>query len=330
MNFRPTSSACRADRVPVRPARAGVASLAVSFAVAASAQTAPPPAAPADPCAQPPPAEMAKAAGVELPRLPWHVADLWWDLEKPVEHFESLEMDVTIDRNVPSTYNLYLSPVGLAKISGRQFYGGLQTNINGWPDKTSRERVHPGRGAIFSRWAEDLKTPLSLDHVRMEPGGLCESAGYEGSFASVRRPYAWTKGAYTYIVARGETETAGGTTNTWFHCRVRDAGGTVTEIGALRFEGADFTYWDKHSAFVEVYSTAKVPRSGIPKVVVSYGWPRINGKPAPVRRASVHHPASAPDCATARAEGPNCVVEVGPIFKRDPKTRHYELPVRSN
>lgn len=311
-------------------ALAALAATAADPVPAAAPAPAPAPAEapPADACAQPSPQEMADAVGAKLPHLPWHVADLWWNLEKPIEHFESMEMDVTIDRDVPATYNLYVSTVGIAEISDLQFYGGLQSNINGWPGKDSRERVHPGPGAIFSRWAQDKKTPLSLDNVRLEPGGLCESAGYEGSFASVRRPYAWTKGTYTYIIARAETETAGGQTNTWFDCRVRDPKGGVHKVGGLRFEGSDFTYWNKHAAFVEVYSTAKVPRSGIPKVVVTFGRPRFNGVPAQIRRASVNHPASAPDCATARAEGETCVVEVGPIFKRDPADRHHDLPVQ--
>ena len=44
-------------------------------------------------------------------------------------------MDVTIDRDIPESYNLYISPVGIAKINGLQFYGGLQTNVNGWASK---------------------------------------------------------------------------------------------------------------------------------------------------------------------------------------------------
>lgn len=44
-----------------------------------------------DLCAQPSPEEMAKATGVALPKLPWHVVNFWWDFEKPVEHFASLK-----------------------------------------------------------------------------------------------------------------------------------------------------------------------------------------------------------------------------------------------
>lgn len=279
-----------------------------------------------DLCKQPSPEEMAKAAGVTLPPLPWHVANVWWDFEKPVEHFASLEMDITIDRDVPSEYNLYISPCGIAKINGLQFYGGIQTNINGWATKQSRERVHRGKGGIFSRWSSDKTTPIGLDHVRTAAEDcLVESAGYEGEFASVRRPFVWTKGTYTWCITKGAAEGE----RTWFTCTIRDVSGVVHDVGSLRFEGSDFTFWEKHSAFVEVYSTSKIPNSGIPKVNVTFGWPRLNGKKVPLKIAHAYYPdkggPDSPDCAWVRAEGENCVVEVGPIFKRDEAKRRHDL-----
>lgn len=291
-------------------------------------------AAPADDSAsQPSPQEMADAAGVKLPPPPWHVVNIWWEFNGPTEHFESLAVDVSIDRDIPPTYNLYISPCGLAKINGQQFYGGLQSNINGWANATNHARVHPGKGAIFSRWSSDKKTPIDLGHVRVAgPDCLVESAGYEGEFASVRRPFAWTKGRYTWQVTKGKTEVSDGHTNTWFICEVKDATGAIFPIGSLRFEGSDFTFWEKNSAFVEVYSTAKIPRSGIPKVNITFGLPRINGKPAALNHTSAYYPhdsgPAAPDCAWARAEGDSVRVEVGPIFVRDEKLRRHELPIK--
>jgi hypothetical protein len=288
---------------------------------------------PEDPCAQPSPKEMAAAAGVTLPPPPWHVVNIWWNFEKPVEHFESLEIDVTIDRDVPSTYNLYVSPVGVAKINGLQFYGGIQTNINGWASKESRERVFRGKGAIFSRWSSDKKTPIGLEHARMAADDcLVESAGYEGEFASVRRPLAWGKGTWTYQIIKGEREKIGEVIHTWFTCRVRDPKGVIDDIGSLRFEGEDFTYWDRHSAFVEVYSTFKIPHSAIPKVNVTFGWPRINGRKVPIKTASAYYPSktgpASPDCAWVKADGENCRVEIGPIFKRDEQQRRHGLEIK--
>jgi hypothetical protein len=143
-----------------------------------------------DPCEQPSPETMAKDVGVTLPPLPWHLTDIWWEFDKPIEHFRQLEVEVTIDRDVPSIYNLYVSPCGMAKINDLQFYGGQQTNISGWASKESRQRVFRDKGAIFSRWSSDKKTLLGLDHTRSENDGLVESASYEGAFASVRRPLA--------------------------------------------------------------------------------------------------------------------------------------------
>jgi hypothetical protein len=285
-----------------------------------------------DLCAQPTPEEMAKEQGITLPKRPWHVANIWWDFEKPVEHFTSLEMDVSIDRDIPSTYNLYISPCGVAKINGLQFYGGIQTNINGWRSKENRERVFPGKGAIFSRWSSDKKTPIGLEHARVAgPDCLMESAGYEGEFASVRRPYSWTKGTYTWSITKGETEQVDGKPATWFHCRVKDAQGAVHEVGSLRFEGDDFSYWARHSAFVEVYSTAKIPKSNIPKVNITFGWPRLNGEKVALKKAYGFYPhdsgPAAPDCATISADGESCVVAVGPIFKRDEAQRRHDLAI---
>lgn len=286
---------------------------------------------PADSCEQPSPEAMAEAAGVTLPHRPWHVANIWWEFEKPTEHFQSLEIDVTIDRDVPSSYNLYISPCGIAKINGQDFYGGLQSNINGWANATNHTRVHPGKGAIFSRWSSDKQTPIGLEHVRVGgPDSLVESAGYEGEFASVRRPYAWTKGTYTYVIAKGATEVSDGKTNTWFACRVKDGRGECREVGSLRFEGSDFTFWARHSAFVEVYSTERIPRSGIPTVNVTFSPPRLNGQEQPVKRAYAYYPSksnepAAPDCAWCKADGKNVRVEVGRIFKREESRRRHDL-----
>ena len=319
-----------------RTLAACLCTIAMPLVPAPAEDAAPPPSSPSTPapakdeCAQPSPKEMADALGVKLPRRPWHVVNIWWDFEKPVEHFESLSVDVTVDRDIPSTYNLYISPCGIAEINKLQFYGGIQTNINGWANGEDRTRLHPGKGAIFSRWSSDKKTPIGLNHVHTAgPDCLVESAGYEGEFASVRRPFAWTKGTWTWEVVKDKTEEAEGKKVTWFRCQVKDSTGREHPVGSLKFEGGDFTYWARHSAFVEVYSTEKIPQSNIPKVNVTFGWPRINGQPAPVKKTSAFYPnksgPAAPDCATAKAEGSSVKVEVGPLFKRDEAQRRHPL-----
>ena len=93
---------------------------------------------------------MAAAVGVKLPSRPWHVANVWWEFDGPIEDFHDLEIDVSIDRDVPETYNLYIAPCGIAKINGLQFYGGIQTNINpAGPVRTSECESTPAE-APFS------------------------------------------------------------------------------------------------------------------------------------------------------------------------------------
>ena len=122
---------------------------------------------------------------------------------------------------------------------------------------------------------------------------------------------------------------------TWFTCWVKNhAADDRMEVGSLRFEGKDFTFWDRNSAFVEVYSTSKIPRSNIPKVNVSFGMPRINGKKVDLKKAFAFYPGttsgstSSPDCANVVADGGQCVVKVGPIFKRDEAKRRHELKLK--
>jgi hypothetical protein len=288
---------------------------------------------PALSCEQRSPETMAAELGLTLPRRPWHLANIWWQFEQPVEQFERLEIEVEIDREIPADYNLYISPCGIAKINGLQFYGGLQTNINGWASRESRERVHRGHGGIFSRWSSDKTTPIGLEHVRTAAEEcLVESAGYEGEFASVRRPFRWTAGKSIYRILKTMTEEdEQGRPATWFACQITTPDGETIEVGSLRFEGEQFTFWDRHSAFVEVYSTAPLPRSGIPIVNVRFGHPRLNGEPVKLRSASAYYPdqstQASPDCAWVRAVEEGYLVEVGPIFRRDPSLRRHPLPL---
>jgi hypothetical protein len=212
-----------------------------------------------------------------------------------------------------------------------KFYGGLQTSANGWASRTNQERVNIGKGGIFSRWG---KGKLSVAQARGAEDSHYEAAGYEGDFVSVRRPFAWNKGTYTWSLRAADTETVDGQSYTWVSCFVTAQETGLTHfIGSLRFEGTNLTFWKQHAAFVEVYSTAKNPRSAIPEVKVRFGYPRINGQPPKLKSARVNHPgpgepSGAPDCATAVADGSDVVISVGPIFERDAKERRHALEVK--
>lgn len=257
----------------------------------------------------------AESKGITLPPSPWHLMDIWWYFQEETKDFHRLDIDIHIDKNVPDDVNLYIAPLGLASLNGTGCYGGLQTHIGGWPDKTSRKTVHGGKGGIFSRWSKDHQ-PISLDYVDMFPGGFCESNGYEGEFCSVRRPYAWKAGNYTFSLVKEETIDFKNTPHTWFSLTIKShQDQSEWKIGRLLFEGKDFVFWNCHAAFVEVYGG----NSDIPEVTVTFSYPRINGKePAykgAIARRETKGISAAPNCADVRNDNDKVVVSISPVIR---------------
>jgi len=240
----------------------------------------------------------------EYARMPWHLVDLWWDLgeESP---FESYSIDVTVGDDVPSTTNLYIAPIGIAHLDKTPFYGGIQTQADGHTKSDARIRKI-GPGCLMSMWGE-----RSLDAIRPSLGGLCQSSGHEGDFVSVRRPYEWTKGTYTYRVTRMDAEVVEGVSHRWVGAFLysHETGENVF-IGALRFPGDDLVLSRKVASFVEVYGR-RIPVSEIPKVTVTFGNVTVNGKPVNVKRVDAVYPNQVPDYAEAVAKDGAVVVAVG-------------------
>jgi hypothetical protein len=147
--------------------------------------------------------EPAKETEPDYAPMPWHLVDTWWDIGAPTP-FESLAVDVTISDDVPSSVNLYIAPIGLGHLSGTPFYGGIQTQSDGNTRKDPHLRSI-GPGLLLSMWGE-----RSLDAIRPAEGGLLQSSGHEGDFVSVRRPYRWEKGTYTYRLTRMDREEING------------------------------------------------------------------------------------------------------------------------
>lgn len=250
----------------------------------------------ADPAASPQPRfQEGPIDAAKLPRLPWHMANLWWDFA-PTEDFESLDIDIRVKGEAdPAKLNLYIAPIGLGQLNGVNFYGGIQTNIGGYPvsPDSPTGAYHKGKGGIFSRWGnKDLDTSF----VRPAANGLIEAAGYEGDFASGRRPYAWGEGTYTYSLRRLSYEKdKDGKEWTWVGAFVSDkTKGDFTPISSLKFPGRTLKFWGRHSAFIEIYGGKKVDIAALPALEVGIGHPRVNGKPVDIRRLSLVHPQRGP------------------------------------
>ena len=164
---------------------------------------------------------------------------------------KTIGVTFSVNRDVPDSVNLYIAPMGGQNLNEIMFYGGIQSNVNGWSSPTEQVRVYRGPGAIFSRWGGE---PVSIDAARPVDGGLCESAGYEGEFVSVRKPIVWKAGTYTWEVRKEEVEEIEGKPHSWFACFLRDHDRNKDHrVGALRFEGDTFTFGGQSTSFVEIY-----------------------------------------------------------------------------
>ena len=230
-----------------------------------------------------------------LPKLPWHMMNLWWEFPA-TDDFQSLDIDVRVKGEVdPSKLNLYIAPIGLGQLNGVNFYGGIQSNIGGYavsPDSPTGP-YHKGKGAIFSRWGhKDLDTSF----VRPASDGLIEAAGYEGDFASGRRPYAWGEGTYTYSLRKLTYEKdKEGKEWTWVGAFVTDkATGQFTFISSLKFPGRKLAFWGRHSAFIEIYGGKAVDIAALPPLEIAIGHPRVNGRAVDIKRLVLVHPEEGP------------------------------------
>jgi hypothetical protein len=236
--------------------------------------------------------------------MPWHLVDVWWDIGKDVP-FQSYSIDVTISDEVPSSTNLYIAPIGLGHLGKTPFYGGIQTQADGHTRKDRHIRKL-GPGFLFSMWGE-----RSLDAIRPSLGGYCQSSGHEGDFVSVRRPYEWHKGTYTFKIVRMDEEEVEGKPCTWVgafvHAHEQDEN---VFVGALRFKGEDLVLARKLASFVEVYGR-RIPAGEIPRVTVTLGNLVVNGKRVEVASAEARYPKGVPDYADAVVQDGRLVITVG-------------------
>jgi hypothetical protein len=243
--------------------------------------------------------------------MPWHLVDTWWDIGQDTP-FASLAVDVTISADLPSSVSLYIAPIGLGHLSKTPFYGGIQTRADGYTKKDQKPRTI-GPGFLFSMWGE-----RGLDAIRPAEGGFCQSSGHEGDFVSVRRPFEWKKGTYTYRLVKMDREEIDGQPYTWVGAFVfsheKDEN---LFVGALRFKGEKLALDRKVASFVEVYGRRR-PVADIPKVTVTFGPPVVNGKAAKNATAEATYPKDVPDYADTVAKDGSLVVTVGkPVEGRD-------------
>lgn len=252
-------------------------------------------------------------------RMPWHLVDLWWDIGNSVP-FESYSIDVNISEDISPTKNLYIAPIGLGHLNKTPFYGGIQTQSDGYT-KLNKQLRKIGPGFLMSMWGE-----RSIDAIRPSLGGFYQSSGHEGDFVSIRRPFKWTKGTFTYKIVRMDKEIINDKPYTWVGAFVysHEKDENVF-IGALRFKGDDLMLSPKIASFVEVYGQRK-PVAEIPKFTVTFGNLRVNGQPSTVKSVEAIYPPKVPDYAEAEGNDGSVVIKVGqPVEGRTTRREKLEF-----
>jgi len=251
-------------------------------------------------------------ASAQFGNPPWHLTDIWWDLGKPTEDFQSLSIDMEISKDIPPTSRFYLAAFGLGHLNGTAYYGGLQSNIIGWNSPEDHRRKYRGPGAIFSRWDE-----RSLKAVRVAEGGFCESSGHEGNFIGVRNTFKWSKGKYTCKLTRQKTERFHGQPHTWVKMTVYSHAEKKTyDVGSLLFAGEKLKLGRRVASFVEIFGK-RIPLKEIPKFTVTFDNVQVNGKAIKNLHCEARYPRNAPNYAKCEAVNKTGVrVTIGTPVKR--------------
>ncbi len=208
--------------------------------------------------------------------MPWHLVDVYWRLDPNVQSqtFQDLSMDVTIEGDPKASPPLYIAPLGLFWLGEAKAYAGLQT----WLKHDSAGNRGPG--IIFSRFGE-----RRTDKLKVAPGGVYESAGYEGDFISVRHGMPWAAGQYTAKLQSEPNPTApdGERWVSFQVClKIENACG---KAGDLAFPNPKAALRDRMYSFVEIYDKL-TDESQITPITVTFGPPKINGKIVPVMKAT--------------------------------------------
>jgi len=162
----------------------------------------------------------------------------------------TMSFSLMIHDDPGSAVGFYVSPIN-SRIDGAQFYLGLQTDMG------SPETGSLGKGILFSRFGTQ-----DLSMVRTGPTSFSVELPDEGTFVSVRSPYAWTPGEYLFTLERKE---AVGESD-WFDLDVKCvATGQATYLGGIRFPrktpGTPATITATTISFLEVYHGVDLDRA---------------------------------------------------------------------
>jgi len=209
--------------------------------------------------------------------LPWHLID-YYHRFPDTGTFRAIEIDLTLKGKVPKETYLYVSPLW-GRFGDKGFYFGFLSDMY---DPKRKKNI--GKGIIFSRWGlgskADARTPKG---ARSFVGEKATSG--EGDFVSIRKPYRWNEGRYTFLMRARRPDAAG--RGTWIDLLVLEhKSGRWIDAGGLRFHGKELSLRSRLVSFVEIFAKRGRGRRAFPKVLpeitVSVSPPLVNGTYEPI------------------------------------------------
>ncbi len=216
--------------------------------------------------------------------LPWHLVDYFHRLP-PTGPFQSLEITTQLEGDADRGANLYISPLW-GQINETGFYFGFLSDLY-----DPRQRKSVGKGLIFSRWGKSTKGDTSVTGPGWAYIGEKETSG-EGDFASIRLPYPWGPGLYSFNLHQRKPSGAA-SDHAWFELTVLEhRTKQKTQFGALKFYGERFTLSSKVISFIEIYADRKKGKyifpSELPNINILFGLPLVNKRYSAVSSRPVY------------------------------------------
>lgn len=226
--------------------------------------------------------DQAHAKTQQYRSLPWHLVDQYHRMPEG-QSFKKLEVDMTLSGQTEIDLSMYFSPLW-GKIDGNGFYFGFLSKIF-----DTRINKVVGKGAIFSRWGLGRE-----EDIRIPKGGWSyvgnKATSGEGDFLSVRVPFEWTPGTYTFLMkTRAEDRSTDGI---WVDLIVyQQSTGKWVDVGGLRFKYGPMKLARGLANFIEVFAPRGGGRHAYPKALplmdVTFSKPRLNDVLDPLRTRHV-------------------------------------------
>lgn len=239
--------------------------------------------------------------------LPWHLVDQYHRMPDG-QTFQVLEIDMTLKGDTNIDLSMYFSPLW-GKIDGSGFYFGFLSQIF-----DTRIKKVVGKGAIFSRWGLGRQEDIRIPKDGWSYVGNKATSG-EGDFLSVRVPFEWTSGTYSFLLkSRGLPTAVGGA---WVDLMVLEKNtGKWIDVGGLRFKGGAMTLGKSVANFIEVFAPRGGGRHAYPKqlpfIDVTFSKPRLNNHIDPLRTRYLT-PKNVPVLFKTDVEGDTVTFKLGSV-----------------